>query len=508
MMPSKWVGVITACHRSDDDTVALFSPSTVSRRDCWSIGAESAIGVTSCSDTGGIPVAFEYPRPGVAPIAMWTTLACEAGRVTSRSTPPGRRWFAVFAAGGALAVMMSAGCTSVLDRPSLPAAGTHDPRTAGPGVATTSASITPVTPDGLVTGPGVTDAGITLAVLADPSADRGFAEGVRLWQQSVNTTGGLCGRTVTIAAGGVDGVPQDPSAVYRQVGTTTLGLLAPVPPADVMLSASIAADQVPLVTATGTSAQLGPSGPLVAGATVDILAINGLQYLRTAGALVAGDTLGVLDDGSRSAANALTGARWWAGENDVALDVRNAAPQSPDWPGVAAVLAVADSTAVSWLVGTTEVPVLTLLDGFAGPAGAGGEAATTGRLFVATPAPAYGSDYPAAVAVASMAAATGAGTPGPRILDGYATGATWGRLITEACAERTLTRQGIRQAASTVGAAPATSLFGASDPGLVVGSGLPATRVSSISVTDPAAPTGLRSLAWLESAPDIEDYTP
>ena len=153
--------------------------------------------------------------------------------------------------------------------------------------------------------------------------------------------------------------------------------------------------------------------------------------------------------------------------------------------------------------------MLTLLDGFdPGPRAPTREAAATGRLYVATPAPAYGSDYPAAVAVASMAAAAGAGTPGPRILDGYAAGATWGRLITEACADRTLTRDGIRQAAATVGPAPATSLFGASDPGLVVESGLPATRVSSISVADAAAPTGLRSLAWLESAPGIEDYSP
>lgn len=409
-----------------------------------------------------------------------------------------------------LAVLL-AGCTSILDRPSLPPGGTVDPRIAASGVATTSASITPVTPDGLVAGPGVTDAEITLAVLADPSADRGFAEGVRLWQQSVNTTGGVCGRAITIVANGVDGVPAESGSAYRHVGTTTLGLLAPAPPADASLSASIAADQIPLVTATGASTQLSPSGPMVAGATADILSINGLQHLLDAGMIAAGDTVGVLDDGSGSADNALAGARWWAGENDVALDVRDGAADSTSWPGVDAVLVPADASAVSSvLVGLgADLPLLTLPGGFAPDSWtAEAVAAAAGRLYVASPAPAYGSDYPAAVAVASMAAAAGTGAAGPLIMDGFAVGATWGRLLTEACADRTLTRAGVRQAATTVGAAPDSSLFGADDPGLVVGSGLPATRASSISVADAAAPTGLRSLAWLGTAPGIEDYTP
>ena len=131
-----------------------------------------------------------------------------------------------------------------------------------------------------------------------------------------------------------------------------------------------------------------------------------------------------------------------------------------------------------------------------------------GRLYVASPAPAYGSDYPAAVAVSSMAAALGSTDPGARTLDGYATGSTWGRLIGQACADRSLTRTGIWTAATTIGPAPSTSLIGASDPGLVVQSALPATRVSSVSVADAAAPTGLRSLTALEAAPGIDDYEP
>jgi hypothetical protein len=402
---------------------------------------------------------------------------------------------------------LAAGCTSILDRPT---AGTANLPGGAP-VTITSVSITPVTPDGMVTGPGVTDGAIRLGVLAQPARNRGFTDGVRLWQQSVNTSGGLCGRTIELSTNGVDGVPEDLPAAYQAVGTSTLGLLTPGSDGSAALSASIAADQIPAIAATGTSAQLGPSGPVVAGATADILAINGLSHLLRAGALAAGDTVGVPSDGSGIAENALRGARWFAAENGLTLDVRDAGTDPAEWADDRLLLALTDASTVSSLLAAlpAQTSVLTLLDGF-DPAGWGPAttAAADGRLYVATPTPAYGSDYPAAVGVTSWAAAAGTTAPGARLLDGFATGATWGRLITEACGERMLTRPGIDRAVTTVGPAPATSLFGPSDPGLVVLSGLPATRVSSISVVDTSSPAGLRSLAGLESAPGIEDYTP
>ena len=469
------------------------------------------------------------------------------------------------------------GCTSVLDRPTLPSAGTAVPRT-GTAQTTTAASITPVTPDGLVTGPGVTDGVIALGVLADPARDRGFTDGVRLWQRSVNTTGGLCGRTIDLRTNGADGVPVDPAAAYRAIGTSVLGLLtlpvgSPVgvttsrttpssattagpaatgettagpaatgattaggatgsttadsagattaagtgdadadtdADADAILAASMAADQIPAVAPTGTSGQLGPTRPIVAGATADILAINGLQYLLSAGTLRPGDVVGVLSDGSATAQNALAGAQWWARRNGLELDLRDPGTAPGTWPASGVVLAPVGAPTVSALIaGRPGLSVLTLLDGFdPGSWTAETVAAAAGRLSIATPAPAYGSDDPAAVAVSSLAAAVGSTDSGARTLDGYAVGSTWGRLIDQACADRSLTRTGVGDAATTVGPAPTASLFGPSDPGLVVQSALPATRVSSVSVADAAAPTGLRPVSVAESAPGIDDYRP
>ncbi len=490
---------------------------------------------------------------------------------------------------GALLAALAAGCTSVLDRPALPTPGAADARTAAT-TATTSVSITPVTPDGLLTGPGVTDSTIDLGVLADPGRDAGFTDGIRLWQRAVNGSGGLCGRSIGIRAAGDDGIPADPAAAYRTVGTSVLGLVllkagpdadpasasgtdaapAPtsgpsgLPPGSTVpgagpasdattgsdpgatgpaptgtdgtmadgtrtdgttaadgadaggtgaLAASIAADQIPTLMPTGSSAQLGPTRPIVVGATADILAINGLQYLLRSGALAAGDTVGVLSDGSATAQNVEQGARWWARENGLDLQVRTAEDAAADWPAVRAVVApVTPPPVAGVLTGGPAVPVLTLADGF-DPGSWPADAVTAAgqRLFVATPAPAFGSDYPAAVTVSSLAAAIGpeaAGTAGVRTLDGYATGAAWGRLIAQACAERSLTRTGIWTAAATVGPAPATSLFGPADLALAVQSALPSTRSSSVSRADPTAPTGLRSVIALDEAPGIEDYRP
>ena len=129
----------------------------------------------------------------------------------------------------ALGMLLLTGCTSLLDPPARTSTVTATPTTE------TSVSITPVTPDGLVTGPGVTDESISLGLLIDPAADRGLSDGVRLWQQAVNNSGGLCGRTVQLVATGDTGVPADLLAAYDAIGRSVLGLIS-VPPPDSAVS--------------------------------------------------------------------------------------------------------------------------------------------------------------------------------------------------------------------------------------------------------------------------------
>ena len=419
----------------------------------------------------------------------------------------------------AAAVLLVCSCGSALDRPLPTPAGTTAP-------AATSVSITPMTPDGFVTGPGVSDTAITLGLIVDPDRDRGFAAGVQLWQQSVNTSGGLCGRTVQVAANGAAGVPADPIEAYDAIGRDSLGLITLPAVADSAgLNARISGDQLPTLTPAGPSTQLGPTRPIVVGATVDILAINALDYLAQTGRLTDGGTVGVLTDGSADSDNGLTGARWWAAQRGFELDIRavdagaadgsgsdNAGDEVRDWGDATAVLALTDAATTARLaeLSSPNLTVLTTIDGY-DPAewdDAALAAATAGRVLISSGTPAVGSDYPAALSVSARSDAAGVSDPGPRLLEGYATGVAWARLLTEACDTRALTRQAFEQATSTVGPASVDSLFGPSDPAAPVESALPATRVSAISVADPGVPSGVRALTWLQAAKDIEDYVP
>lgn len=366
----------------------------------------------------------------------------------------------------------------------------------------TSISPTPVTPDGLVTGTGVDDTTITLGLLVDATTDRGFSDGVALWQKSVNVGGGICGRTIGTVPNGTEST----TTAYPRIAASTLGLLI-VPSAGnaAAVAARVSADQLPALTATGSSATLTSTGPVVIAATADIQAINALAYLRSTGRLQQGSTLGTLTDSSAEATNALAGARWWAQANEVRLESRAVGgPATAAWPGADAVLVMGDATHVQATLDSTAAPVqvITGMDDYAGVS------RPDGRLLVGLPAPAYGSDNPGAAAVAKAFVATGRTDPGPELMSGYGVAAAWGRLLTRACTDRRLTRAGIRTAMTTVGPASVDSLFGPSDPALVVRQQLPATRVSSVALADPTAPAGLRPLIWLQTAPGIADYTP
>ncbi len=372
---------------------------------------------------------------------------------------------------------------------------------------TTTTSLVPLTPDGLQTGPGVEADRITLGLLVDPSLDRGFSAGVRLWQSTINRTTGICGRTIELRAAessaGVDAAVAD----YREIAPATLGLVTLT---DSSVQSALAGrfvdDQVPAVTPVGRSVDLSPWGPMIVGATQDILAINIGSYLGQAGILRPGGELGVLTDGSANATEQQAGLQWFADRNGIKLRTFSDTAAA-DWTGLAAVAVLGGPKSTRQVLTTTGsgVTVVTTLDGFDA---ADIEPAWHGRLLVSTPTTALNSDYPAAKAVITAYNESGGTDPGPLLFAGYASGATWGRLLQQACSQADLTRAGIRAAAADLPPAPADSLLGATDLRPLVTDGLPATRVSAVSAADPQAAGGLSAVTWLQAAPGISDYVP
>lgn len=471
-----------------------------------------------------------------------------------------------------------------------PTAGSTSPTTApttGSTAPTTAAPFTPVTDSGLVTGPGVDSTSISLGVIVDPEADRGFTSGLDVWRTSVNSSGGICGRAIELVSGPGGGSDEQ---AYREIGRRTLGLiLLPQNGSRASLDDAVRRDQIPALTPEGRLSDLtaGTGSPVVLGATDDVIAINTAAAWLAAGTLEVGGTLAVLITGGRADSDAVTGLTWWAARNGVTLAVLG--PGDPVPAGVTAIYADTSPAAVGDLLRRTAVPGeggvrsgtgggpsvetppsigATASDavpsasadpisptstapsaGTRPPSASGGsgslavtDASPTGRrrttanglsfvasaapivattidgylledlpadqvdrLQVATVTPAYGARHPVASAV-EQAYAQASATPGIRSLEGYATGEAWSRLLEPMCTARTLTRSAAAALLASAGPAATDSLFGPTLPANQVTFGLPASRVSALSVADPSAPTGLRPVSLLESAPGIGAY--
>lgn len=445
------------------------------------------------------------------------------------------------------------------------APGSTAPGSTAPGstAPTTAPSFTPVTDSGLVTGPGVDDASISLGVIVDPGTDRGFTAGLQVWRESVNSGGGICGRTIELVSG-TAGLSDDQA--YREVGRRTLGLiLLPQNRSRVSLGDAVRHDRIPAVTPEGRLSDLtaGTGSPVVLGATDDVIAINTAAAWLAGGTLTVDDTLAVLIDGDPAGSDAVTGLSWWAARTGVTLAVLG--PDDPIPAGVPAIYAATSPVAVGDLLRRTTSAVDRGYPGASsgaagsetapstdatgssrtasstggtpstGTASAAGTATTIGgpgysapsgplvattidgylpqdipvdqaaRLQIATVTPAYGAPHPVASAV-QEAFTQSTATPGIRSLEGYATGNAWARLLEPMCTARTLTRSAAAALLASAGPAAPDSLFGPTLPANQVTSGLPASRVSALSVADPTSPTGLRPVSLLESAPAIGQY--
>lgn len=217
-------------------------------------------------------------------------------------------------------------------------------------VVETMPSLTPVTDAGLVTGPGVDDASLSLGLLIDTERDQGFSTGVRLWARALNGAGGVCGRTVELITASS---AQSGADAYRYLAASSLGLIT-LPALDdrADLDAKIAADRLPAVTPEGTLSDLGTTGsPIVLGATADILAINTAAHWIADGTLAPGSTVGVyldLSDGDLDATDAAAALQWWATRTQVDLVVIRPGEQIPT--AVRAIYAPGSAAGVEELV--------------------------------------------------------------------------------------------------------------------------------------------------------------
>jgi ABC-type branched-subunit amino acid transport system substrate-binding protein len=361
------------------------------------------------------------------------------------------------------------------------------------------------------TGPGVTATAIRLGVLTDTSgvfAGLGgpLVDGNRLFWKLQNDKGGVCGRQVELVVKDHGYDPQRGVSLYREIEPNVLALnqLLGSPVAAALLP-SIQQDGMLTALAAWPSSLTANPNVIVAGATYDIEAINGIDHLVETGALHKGDKLGHVYFEGEYGENALQGSKYAAERQGLGLVEQKIKPTDTDLSaqvaalkraGVKAILISAGPKQTASLAGVAaasglDVPVVANAPGFdpallATPAA---PALKKNLTMIGGTAP-YAADAPGATEVSdAYLEHFPKGAPKYSVDAGYAESKLMFEVLQRACDANDLTRAGLVKALRGMDAVDTG--------GLVAGTldfsklGVPPSRSVYLSKVDAKAPGGL-----------------
>jgi ABC-type branched-subunit amino acid transport system substrate-binding protein len=363
----------------------------------------------------------------------------------------------------------------------------------------------------LKTGTGVTGSTIRLGILTDTSgvfAGLGgpLVDGNKLFWKLQNAKGGVCGRQVrlTVKDHGYD--PQKGVSLYREIEPDVLALQQ-------LLGSPVAAALLPSIQKDGllTALAAWPSqltanpNILVSGATYDIEAINGIDWLVDSGKIAKGDRLGHVYFEGEYGENALQGSQYASEKQGIELVEQKIKATDTDLSapvavfkreGVKAILISAGPKQTASLAGVAaagglDVPIVSNAPGFdpallATPAA---PALKKNLTMISAMAP-YAADVPGAMEVSSAYRENfPKGEPKYSVDVGYAQSKLMYEVLERACASNDLSRAGVVKALR--------GLNGVDTGGLVAGKlsyaklGVPPSRSVYVSKVDAKAPGGL-----------------
>ena len=368
---------------------------------------------------------------------------------------------------------------------------------------------------GVKTGPGVTATTIKLGALLDLTAvfaanSKSLSDGMRLYWDGRNQTGGVCGRKVELDIQDHGYDPQKAVALYRQSSANVLAYQAILgSPVVSALLPSIQQDKILAGMAAWTSQVLPNQYVQITGATYDVEMIDGIDFLMREKGLKRGDKIGHVYFEGDYGENALKGSKYAAAQAGLTVVEQKIKPTDTDLSaqvaaldraGVKAILLSAggpQTTSVASVAKSTglDVPIVGNAPVFTPqllqtPAAAG----LKDNLYVVTALappslPAEGvrqflqvfrARYPKSVPTQNGS------------LFGYATSQVTGAALDQACKNKDLTRQGLVTALH--------SLKGYDSHGTVAGPldysnpAQPPTRMTYISKVNADAPGGLEAV--------------
>jgi ABC-type branched-subunit amino acid transport system substrate-binding protein len=377
------------------------------------------------------------------------------------------------------------------------------------------------------TGIGVTDKTISLGLITDLSGIFAplaipLVDGTKLYWAKANAAGGVCGRQVKliIKDNGYDvqkavvqyrAIQPDVAAFQELLGSPMTAALAP----------KLKSDGTFAMLVSWASSLLGQDNLVITGATYDLEQINALSYLMDKGLLKKGDKIGDVYFEGEYGENGLKGTQAFADANGMSVVEQKIQPTDEDMTGQVAALKRAGVKAISVTTGPTQLASVAGVaagSGFNVPVTANNPAydpallaspagpAVKANVYVGQSVVAYNSKAPGAVA-ARKAFEKKYGTKNAKAAVGFgwAQAAQMKEILSQACDDGDLTRDGLVKAVSQV--------KGSDFDGIMSGKldysdrSAPSTRASF--VLRPAdVPGGLKQLGGAIESKTAKGYDP
>ena len=189
------------------------------------------------------------------------------------------------------------------------------------------------------TGPGITDKTITLGVLTDLSGvfaplAQPLTQANQMYWKEQNAKGGVCNRTVKLIVKDHGYDPQKAVVQYRDLAPNVAGLQQLLgSPITAALLPTLKSDRMISLLSAWPSSLLGNDFVIEIGAPYDVEMINALDYLKSKGKLKSGDKIGHVYYEGEYGENGLKGTKYYASKNGMTVVEQKIQPTDEDMTG-------------------------------------------------------------------------------------------------------------------------------------------------------------------------------
>jgi ABC-type branched-subunit amino acid transport system substrate-binding protein len=377
--------------------------------------------------------------------------------------------------------------------------------------------------NGVKVGPGVTDDTITLGVMTDKSGvfknlGLGTTEGNQLRIDDINAAGGICGRQLKLDVVDHGYKAENAKTLYPQIAPKVLGMVQLLgSPVVAALKSNLVADQLTTTPASWSSELLDNPYIMIGGTTYDVEMIDGMSWLQSQGIIKDGDTVGHVYIDSEYGRNGLAGSKFYASKHNITVKEAKITATDTDLTNVVtafkgdkvkAILVTTTPTATASVVAVDKalglnVTVLGNNPTFDPALLSSPAKDALGLLRVVASAVPFSANLPKAQDVARKYKAKFTDQPNSGVTYGYAVAEIWGQVLTQACADKDLTRAGVQAALKKTTQAGTDSLIAPLD---FSKAGAPPTRQVYVAEPDQTADGGLQYVKPLFESPEAQAY--